>query len=114
MKKYIDENKIEKAVIVGGGFIGLEMAENLVEKGVKVKIIEMLDQVMPPIDKEMAHFIHQELILNGICLVLEDPVESFGKSDNNRPIVKTKKGREIENDLVVMAVGVKPENELVK
>ena len=114
LKKYIDENKIEKAVIVGGGFIGLEMAENLVEKGVKVKIIEMLDQVMPPIDKEMAHFIHQELILNGICLVLEDPVESFGKSDNNRPIVKTKKGREIETDLVVMAVGVKPENKLAK
>jgi len=114
LKKFVEKNKIRKAVIVGGGFIGLEMAENLVQKGVKVKIIEMLDQVMPPIDKEMAQFIHQELILNGVCLVLEDPVELFGKSDKNRPIVKTKNGREIETDLVVMAVGVKPENNLAK
>ncbi len=114
LKKFVEKNKIRKAVIIGGGFIGLEMAENLVKKGVKVKIVEMLDQVMPPIDKEMAQFIHQELILNGVCLVLEDPVESFGKSDKNIAIVKTKNGREIETDLVVMAVGVKPENKLAK
>ncbi|MFX1345892.1 MAG: FAD/NAD(P)-binding oxidoreductase, partial [Promethearchaeota archaeon] len=69
IRQYVEESHINKAVIVGGGFIGLEMAENLVEKGVRVKIVEMLDQVMPPIDKEMAQFIHQELILNGVCLV---------------------------------------------
>lgn len=108
IKEYVEKNKIKKAVVVGGGFIGLEMAENLVEKGVKVKIIEMLDQVMPPIDKEMAQLIHQELILNGVCLLLEDPVESFGRSENNKPLVKTKNGREIETDLVFMAVGIKP------
>ena len=114
IRKYVEENKIKKAVVVGGGFIGLEMAENLVEKGVKVKIIEMLDQVMPPIDKEMAQLIHQELILNGVCLILEDPVESFTRTDNNRPIVKTKNGRKIETDLVVMAVGIKPISNLAK
>ncbi|KKN11768.1 hypothetical protein LCGC14_1023260 [marine sediment metagenome] len=114
IREYVEKNKIKKAVIVGGGFIGLEMAENLVEKGVKVKIIEMLDQVMPPIDKEMAQLIHQELILNGVCLILEDPVESFARTDNNRPVVKTKNGREIETDLILMAVGIKPISNLAK
>ncbi|MHA2075487.1 MAG: FAD-dependent oxidoreductase, partial [Candidatus Hodarchaeales archaeon] len=109
-----EKNNIKKAVVVGGGFIGLEMAENLVEKGVKVKIIEMLDQVMPPIDKEMAQFIHQELILNGVCLVLEDPLEAFTVSDNGKPIVNTKNGREIETDLIVIAVGIKPMSNLAK
>ena len=73
IREFVDANHIKRAVVIGGGFIGLEMAENLVKKGVKVKIVEMLDQVMPPVDKEMAHFIHQELILNGVCLVLEIP-----------------------------------------
>ncbi|MCK4779712.1 MAG: FAD-dependent oxidoreductase, partial [Candidatus Lokiarchaeota archaeon] len=73
IRDYVEKYHIKNAVIVGGGFIGLEMAENLVEKGVKVKIVEMLNQVMPPIDKEIAQFIHQELLLNGVCLVLEDP-----------------------------------------
>jgi NADPH-dependent 2,4-dienoyl-CoA reductase/sulfur reductase-like enzyme len=114
IKEYAEKSNIKKAVIVGGGFIGLEMAENLVEKGVKVKIVEMLDQVMPPIDKEMAQLIHQELILNGVCLVLEDPVESFSRNKNNKPVVRTKSGREIETDLVVMAVGIKPVNNLAK
>jgi NADPH-dependent 2,4-dienoyl-CoA reductase/sulfur reductase-like enzyme/rhodanese-related sulfurtransferase/TusA-related sulfurtransferase len=114
IREYVEKNKIKKAVIVGGGFIGLEMAENLVEKGVKVKIIEMLDQVMPPIDKEMAQLIHQELILNGVCLILEDPVESFARTDNNKLVVKTKSGREIETDFVLMAVGIKPISNLAK
>jgi NADPH-dependent 2,4-dienoyl-CoA reductase/sulfur reductase-like enzyme len=114
IREYVEKSKIKKAVIVGGGFIGLEMAENLVEKGVKVKIVEMLDQVMPPIDKEIAQLIHQELILNGVCLLLEDPVESFARTDSNKSIVKTKNGREIETDLVVMAVGIKPISKLAK
>jgi NADPH-dependent 2,4-dienoyl-CoA reductase/sulfur reductase-like enzyme/rhodanese-related sulfurtransferase/TusA-related sulfurtransferase len=112
IREFVEKNQIKKAVIVGGGFIGLEMAENLVEKGVKVKIIEMLDQVMPPLDKEMAQLIHQELILNGVCLILEDPVESFERTDQDKPVVKTKNGREIETDLVVMAIGIKPVNNL--
>ncbi|MHA1987352.1 MAG: FAD-dependent oxidoreductase [Promethearchaeota archaeon] len=114
IREHVEKHKIKKAVVVGGGFIGLEMAENLVEKGVKVKIIEMLDQVMPPIDKEMAQLIHQELILNGVCLILEDPVESFVRTNNNKTIVKTKNGRNIETDLVVMAVGIKPVSKLAK
>ncbi|MFX1302299.1 MAG: FAD-dependent oxidoreductase [Promethearchaeota archaeon] len=114
IRDYVEKYNINKAVIVGGGFIGLEMAENLVEKGVKVKIIEMLDQVMPPIDKEIAQFIHQELILNGVCLVLEDPVDSFGRNDKEEPFVKTKSGRVIDTDLVILSIGIRPENRLAR
>ncbi len=114
IRDLVDNHQIEKALIVGAGFIGLEMAENLVKKGVKVKIVEMLDQVMPQLDKEMAQFIHQELILNGVCLILEDPVESFGRTENEKPVVKTKNGREIETDLIVMAIGIKPVSNLAK
>lgn len=114
IRDFVEKYHIKKAVIVGGGFIGLEMAENLVKKGVKVKIVEMLDQVMPPLDKEMAQFIHQELILNGVCLIIEDPVESFGRTVDDKPVVKTKNGREIETDLVIMAIGIKPVNNLAE
>jgi len=114
IRQYVEDTHINKAVIVGGGFIGLEMAENLVEKGVRVKIVEMLDQVMPSIDKEMAQFIHQELILNGVCLVLEDPVDSFGRNEGEKPFVITKSGKIIETDIIILAIGIRPQNELAK
>jgi NADPH-dependent 2,4-dienoyl-CoA reductase/sulfur reductase-like enzyme/rhodanese-related sulfurtransferase len=114
LREFVDKNNVDKAVIIGGGFIGLEMAENLVEKGIKVKIVEMFNQVMPSIDKEMAQLIHQELILNEVGLILEDPVESFDKTEDNKLIVKTKSGRELKTDLIVMAVGIKPTSILAK
>jgi len=114
IRQYVEDTHINKAVIVGGGFIGLEMAENLVEKGVRVKIVEMLDQVMPSIDKEMAQFIHQELILNGVCLVLEDPVDSFGRNEGEKPFVITKSGKIIETDIIILAIGIRPQSELAK
>ncbi len=114
IRDFVEKYHIKKAVIVGGGFVGLEMAENLVEQGVRVKIVEMLDQVMPPIDREMAQFIHQELILNGVCLVLEDPVDSFGRTEDEKPYVKTKSGQLIETDLIVLSIGIRPENKLAK
>ena len=104
IREYVELNKIRHAVVVGGGFLGLEMVENLKKHGVKVKIVEMLDQVMPPIDKEMAQFIHQELILNDVCLVLEDPVDSFGRSEDNKPFIKTKSGRIIDTDLIFLSI----------
>jgi len=114
IREYVEKNKVNHATIVGGGFIGLEMAENLIENGVKVKIVEMLDQVMPPLDKEMAQFINQELILNGVCLVLDDPVDSFGRNLENKPYVKTKSGRTIETDLIILSIGIRPVNQLAK
>jgi len=113
IKRFVEKNNVNHATIVGGGYIGLEMAENLRGRGIKVKIIEMLDQVMAPLDKEMANLIHQELILNGVCLQLEDPVDSF-KREENRYLVIPKSGNQIETDLIILSIGIKPESQLAK
>ncbi len=114
IRKYVEKYNVKKTVIVGGGFIGLEIAENLVKRGVKVHIVEMLDQVMPPLDREMAQFVHRELALNGVCLRLKDPVESFGRTKEEKSFLKTKSGWTIEADLFILAVGVRPESALAK
>ncbi|MFH0975117.1 MAG: FAD-dependent oxidoreductase [Spirochaetota bacterium] len=108
IKEEIKNSGAERAVVVGGGFIGLEMAENLHCIGVKVTVVEMLDQLMIPFDREMAQFIHQEFLLNGVELILQDSVESFGRVGNNQ-FVKTKSGNRIEADIFIMAIGVKPD-----
>ncbi|MFX0075109.1 MAG: CoA-disulfide reductase, partial [Candidatus Hermodarchaeota archaeon] len=112
--QHIENNKIKHATIIGGGFIGLEMAENLRKRGVKVKIVEMLDQVMPALDKEIAQFIHQELLLNGVCLQLEDPVESFNADNKGGFYVVPRSGEKIKTDMIILAIGVRPENHLAK
>lgn len=114
IREFIDNNQPHQAVIVGGGFIGLEMAENLSERGIQVTIIEMLDQVMPPLDKEMAQFLHKELIMNDVSLILGDPVDSFERTKENKPCVKTKSGRSIETDFIILCIGIKPETKLAK
>ncbi len=112
IREFAEENKVKHATIIGGGYIGLEMAENLKEKGIRVKIVEMLDQVLAPLDKEMAQFIHQELILNGVCLQLGDAVDSFMCDENQCNYVIPKSGKKIKTDMIIMAIGVKPENKL--
>jgi NADPH-dependent 2,4-dienoyl-CoA reductase/sulfur reductase-like enzyme/rhodanese-related sulfurtransferase len=113
IKSYIDDNKINSAVVVGGGFIGLEMAENLSHLGIKVSVVEMLDQVMAPIDFEMAAIVHEHLIEKGIDLRLSDGVKSFEKNEGNI-IVHTNGGSDIDCQMVVLSIGVRPENELAK
>lgn len=101
------------AVVVGGGFIGLEMAENLRRRGLNVHVVEMLDQVMPPLDREMAEAIHAQLRLHGVALRLSSAVESFADA-SGRVIARLKGGESIEADLVVLAIGVRPESALAK
>jgi NADPH-dependent 2,4-dienoyl-CoA reductase/sulfur reductase-like enzyme/rhodanese-related sulfurtransferase len=113
IKKLVDEKNPRHAVVVGGGFIGLEMAENLVERGVKTTIIEMLDQVMPPFDWEMASIIHEHLKEKKVELELENGVKSFSKA-GDRIVVSTQKGSETECDMVLLSVGIRPENQLAK
>ena len=114
IKQFVEKNDVKHATIIGGGFIGLEMAENLKHRGAKVKIVEMLDQVMASIDKEIAQFVHQELLLNGVCLQLEDPVDSFKCDSDNCFYVIPKSGKNIKTDMIILAIGVKPENKLAK
>ena len=113
IKKIVDERNPQCAVVVGGGFIGLEMAENLTERGVKTTIVEMLDQVMPSLDYEMAALIHEHLEAKNVELELENGVKSFSKA-SDRILVSTQKGHVIECDLVLLSVGIRPENSLAK
>ena len=113
IKKIVDERNPRRAVVVGGGFIGLEMAENLTERGVKTTIVEMLDQVMPSLDYEMATLIHDHLEAKNVELELENGVKSFSKA-GDQILVTTQKRREIECDLVLLSVGIRPENSLAK
>jgi len=114
IKQHIENKNINHATVIGGGFIGLEMAENLRHRGIKVKIVEMLDQVMGSLDKEIAQFIHQELLLNGVCLQLEDPVDSFKVDSEGKFYVIPKSGASIKTDMIILAIGVRPENRLAK
>ncbi|WP_121615181.1 CoA-disulfide reductase [Virgibacillus halodenitrificans] len=109
IKSFIDKHLPRKAVVVGGGFIGLEMAENLHDQGIKVTVVEMSEQVMAPLDKEMAAIIHNHLQEKGIELILGDGVKSI---ENNGQSILTQKGNKMETDLILLSIGVRPENEL--
>jgi NADPH-dependent 2,4-dienoyl-CoA reductase/sulfur reductase-like enzyme/rhodanese-related sulfurtransferase len=115
MKQWITERKVGHAVIVGGGFIGLETAENLVRRGISVTIIEMLAQVMPPIDPEMAVMIHDRLEANGVSLQLGDGVDKFEQQPDGHAVsVVTKSGASFSCDMVLLAMGIRPESKLAK
>lgn len=101
------------AIVVGGGFIGLEMAENLRRRGLSVHLVELLDQVMPPLDKEMAGVIAQQLVLHDVKLHLSDAVESFDDSGGGVR-AKLKSGTSLSADMVVLSIGVRPESKLAQ
>lgn len=111
IKQYVDETAPKHAVIIGGGFIGVEMTENLVERGVKVTLVERGNQVMAPIDYEMAQMVHSEMSKHGVELVLEDGVQAF---EQKGKIVRLTSGKEIETDMIILAIGVQPESGLAK
>ncbi|QVK21012.1 FAD-dependent oxidoreductase [Mycoplasmatota bacterium] len=103
---YIAVNKIKSAVVIGGGFIGIEMAENLTDRGIKVDLVDMQNQVMAPFDFEMAQFLHKELIDNKVNIHLEESVSRF---DGNTVITNK---RQIETELIILAIGVRGETKL--
>ncbi len=113
IKHFIDERKPKHAVVVGAGFIGLEMAENLHHQGINVTIIEMAEQVMTPLDYSMAALVHQHLKTKKVEFYLNTAVSSFSK-ENNRIVVKLNSTRTIEADMVVLSIGVKPDSHLAK
>ena len=115
MKDWMVEKNVKRAVVVGGGFIGLETAENLVKRGVAVTIIEMLPQVMPPVDPEIAASLQEHLTANGVTLHLGDSVAKFEYSPINNTLgVTTKSGNRFECEMALLAVGVRPEVSLAK
>lgn len=113
IKAYIDSHAPRKAVVVGAGFIGLEMAENLHAQGAKVSIVEMGNQVMAPIDFSMASLVHQHLMDKGVNLYLEQAVASFERNGKGLK-VNFKNGQSIAADIVILSIGVRPETNLVR
>ncbi len=113
IKKYIADKRPQRAVVVGAGFIGLEMAENLAHLGMMVSIVELADQVMNLLDFEMACAIHQQLRVQKIELHLKDAVTKFKKSAAGLEL-RLKSGRALPADLVLLNVGIRPETKLAK
>ena len=107
----LENAEVKEAVVVGAGFIGLEMAENLVNRGLKVTLVEMASHVLPPFDEEMAVFVQDELVRNGVKVITSQSANEF--RDNGHEVVLTD-GQVIKSDLTIMSVGVRPENALAE
>jgi NADPH-dependent 2,4-dienoyl-CoA reductase/sulfur reductase-like enzyme/rhodanese-related sulfurtransferase len=103
-----------RAVVIGGGFIGLEMVENLAHRGFEVTLLEMLDQVLPMLDREHARVIEAHLKRHGVRLALGDGVAGFTQTPNGAIDVETKSGKTYPADVVILALGVRPEVTLAK
>ena len=114
IRHWIDEKKPHNAIVVGGGFIGLEMAENLAHRGIVVTIVELANQVMPPLDPEMAEYAKQRLESRGVSLALADAVAKFEQGTNGCLSVHTQSGKAYQAELVVLAIGVRPETKLAR
>jgi NADPH-dependent 2,4-dienoyl-CoA reductase/sulfur reductase-like enzyme/rhodanese-related sulfurtransferase len=106
--------KPKRAVVVGGGFIGLEMVENLVHRGLDVTLIEKLNQVMPPLDPEMARLVERYLVKHDVRLELNDGVAGFKQAADGSLEVLTDSGKKHPADIVILAIGVRPETALAK
>ena len=113
IKNYINENHPKSAVLAGGGFIGLELAENLRELGMDITVVEYAKQLMSPFDSDMAAFIHNEMRKHGVKLVLGRAVEGFEEKDGGVDVM-LKDEAPLHADMVVLAIGVTPDTSLAK
>ena len=117
MNEYAGANTLAKpktAVVVGGGFIGLEMVENLIHRGLNVTLIEKLNQVMPPLDIEMARLVKRYLEKHGVNVALNDGVAGFNQTADGELEVLTESGKQYPAHIVILAIGVRPETTLAK
>ncbi|WP_217587565.1 FAD-dependent oxidoreductase [Lentibacillus saliphilus] len=106
---YIKEHNVEDIAVIGGGFIGVEVAENLRLAGLNVTLVEFADQIMAPFDYDMAQILHKELLDKGIQLILSDGLSKVGDD-----VIELQSGRQVKAQAVVMAIGVEPETTLAK
>ncbi|MBD2666811.1 FAD-dependent oxidoreductase [Richelia sinica] len=114
IREWISTREVKRAVVVGGGFIGLEMTENLVHRGISVTLLQNQTQVMAPLDPEMATPIHDLLVSHGVTLGLGDGVVGFEANADGSINVITQSGATHATDLVILAIGVRPETTLAK
>jgi NADPH-dependent 2,4-dienoyl-CoA reductase/sulfur reductase-like enzyme/peroxiredoxin family protein/TusA-related sulfurtransferase/rhodanese-related sulfurtransferase len=109
IKRFIDENKPKTAVIVGGGFIGVEMAENFTEQNIHTTIVDLANQILAPLDFEMAKLAQNEMVNHGVHFELETVVNEY-KDEGKKVVLKN--GKTLQADLIILAIGVKPESNL--
>jgi NADPH-dependent 2,4-dienoyl-CoA reductase/sulfur reductase-like enzyme/rhodanese-related sulfurtransferase len=114
IRAWIDERQARTAVVVGGGFIGLEMVENLIRRGLTVTVLEKLRQVMPPLDPEMAAPVMQHLETSGVGLHMGDGLAAIAATRTGSLVVSAESGARLPADLVILAIGVRPETELAR
>lgn len=113
IRDLIKKQNVQSAAVIGGGFIGLEMAENLRLLGLNVSLIEMQDQVMAPMDYEMAQLLHENIVQNGVKLHLSDGVSSF-KEESGQISIILNSGNVVSAEMVILSIGVRPNGELAK
>ncbi len=114
IKSCVDTGKVKNAVIVGGGLIGLEMAENLVLRGVRVTVVELLDQILPPLDKDMALLVQNYLTGKGVGIITSDGVKSFEGNEANEVTKVITGKRQLPADMVILSIGIKPNTKLAQ
>lgn len=114
MDRIMDNLKdVDSVAIIGAGFIGLEMAEQLIHLGKKVSLVELLPQALPQLDAELVRPLQRELVARGVNLFLGDGIEGF-EDRGGRPVAQLKSGRELETGLVILSIGVRPESQLAR
>ena len=109
LKQQVKIENVKNAVVIGGGFIGLEMAENFAKMNINTTVVEMADHILPPVDKEIAAFAQNELRKHGVNIILSDALKAVGKDE-----IVLASGRKIPFDTAVLSIGVRPETELAK
>ncbi|MFA6769894.1 MAG: FAD-dependent oxidoreductase, partial [Bacteroidales bacterium] len=113
IKRFVTVKKVERAIVVGGGFIGLEMVENLHDLGIKIDLVEMANQVMSHLDYSTATIVQSELRTKGVNLHLSDAVEKFAPHGNGVEVF-LKSGASLKADMVIWSIGVRPETKLAR
>lgn len=114
IREWIERHNARRAVVIGGGFIGLEMVENLAHRGLPVTLIEATGQLLPPLDAEMAEYVRQRAAAHIENVRLGDPVAGFEKDSHGGLLVKTRSGLRFGADLVILSIGVRPETKLAR
>src|SRR5690606_27089713 len=113
IKAYVEERSVKRAAVIGGGFIGIEMAENLVQRGIEVTLIEAAPHILAPFDTDMAVHVERELADNGVRLALGDGVKSFAEHADGIDVL-LKSGSRAAADMVILAIGVTPDTGFLK
>jgi len=113
IKEQVDKNNIKTAIVIGGGYIGIEMAENLKERGVKVTLVEAAPHILAPFDSEMVTILEKELQDNGVALVLGDGVKGFKDGEKDTEVALNS-GKKLIAEMVILAIGVTPDTAFVK